>query len=51
MGANILSNLLATLGADTFLTAACVLQAPIKKWECARFIRTSMFGVYNYVLG
>ena len=33
MGANILANLLGHLGQNCILDAACVVQAPIKKWE------------------
>jgi len=51
MGANILGNLLGVQGKDSFLTAACVLQAPIKKWECQEGLRSSMWGFYDYVLG
>ena len=34
MGANILANLIGHLGEDCFLDAACIVAAPIKKWEC-----------------
>jgi len=51
MGANILANMMGFAGKDCFLDAACVIQAPIKKWECSETIRTSMFGVYNKALG
>jgi predicted alpha/beta-fold hydrolase len=51
MGANILSNMMGFAEEDCFIDGACVVQAPIKKWECSETIRTSMFGVYNKALG
>ena len=51
MGANILGNLLGDHADECFLTAACVLQAPIKKWECKDHIRQSMGGAYDKNLG
>ena len=51
MGANILANILGYEGTSSFITAACVVQAPIKKWKCAKAIKNNFYGIYNKALG
>ena len=51
MGANILANILGRQGNDVFIQAACVVQAPIKKWESAKCIKENLFGIYDKALG
>ena len=51
MGANILANLLGFESENCFIDAACVVQAPMKKWMLKDPIRNSMFGFYNYAMG
>ena len=51
MGANILANMIGYEGSKCFLEAACIVNAPIKMWECEPAIRTSLFGAYNRGMG
>jgi predicted alpha/beta-fold hydrolase len=51
MGANILANLIGNEGDDCMLEAACIVQAPIKMWECERQLREELFGQYDVRLG
>lgn len=51
MGANILANLMGHEGDGCCLDAACILAAPMKKWECQEGLRTGLYGAYNYFLG
>ena len=51
MGANILANILGYEGESSFITAACVVQAPIKKWKCAKAIKNNFYGIYDKALG
>jgi predicted alpha/beta-fold hydrolase len=51
MGGNILANVLGYEGENSFIKAACVVQAPVKQWECQYSIENSLFGLYNLALG
>ena len=51
MGASILANLVGHQGSNCFLDAVCMVQAPIKLWECAPVIEKSFFGLYDSALG
>mmetsp|Transcript_12618 Transcript_12618/g.19630 ORF Transcript_12618/g.19630 Transcript_12618/m.19630 type:complete len:136 (+) Transcript_12618:625-1032(+) len=51
LGAGILGNVLGNQGEDSFLEAACVVQAPIKKWECVPTIQKACCGLFNYAMG
>lgn len=51
MGANLLANLLGHEGDNSFIEAACVVQAPINMPETGKNMETSFFGIYNRVLG
>ena len=51
MGGNLLANLLGYEGKKTFIDAACVVQAPIKNWECEASIRSGLCGLYDKAFG
>ena len=51
MGALILANLMGHEGEESFIEAACVVQAPIKQWESSEQLRKALFGVYDRALG
>lgn len=51
MGGNILGNLLGYEGKNTFIEAACVVQAPIKNWECETSVRSALCGFYDRAFG
>lgn len=50
-GAHHLTNILGYEGEKCFLTAAFVIQCPMKLWETVSYVHTSLFGVYDYKLG
>jgi len=51
MGANILGNMLGYQGENCFLEAACIVNSPMKMWQCEPAIRTSLYGTYNKAMG
>jgi predicted alpha/beta-fold hydrolase len=51
MGAIILANLMGHEGENSFIDAACIMQAPIKQWESAEQLKTACFGAYDRTLG
>jgi len=50
MGGNILGNMLGFEGQECYLTAACIVAAPMKKRFCEDAIRNNLYGFWDYAL-